>query len=255
MATSDPRDPLASLLDWSLDRPVDLSGLRVAVSEDLGFAPIESDLRQVFGERVSAFGSAFHSVSEAEPQMDNVAHVYEVLRAANYLGMYAERERMQPGKWGRLVAQNLEHAARFSITDVGEAMAEQTLLYRRFQDFFDSFDLLVTPTVGVSPWAKHKAYPTHVDGKPMANYFEYVGLTYAITLMNHPAISIPCGVDRGGMPFGIQLVGRRNEDLKLLHVAVALENVLADTPACARVLPDLALLERSKQRDEMEPVE
>ncbi|SFP91187.1 amidase [Tranquillimonas alkanivorans] len=254
MATSDPRDPLASLVDWSLDRPVDISALKIAISEDLGFAPIEDDLRGTFRERLGAFGSVFRSVDQAHPDMGNVQHVYEVLRASHYIGMYAEKERERPGQWGRLVAQNLEHASRFSIRDVGLALAEQTEIYRRAQAFFQEFDILITPTVGVSPWPKHEVYPATVNGRPMANYFEYVGLTYAITLLNHPAISIPCGVDRHGLPFGIQLVGRRNEDLKLLHIACAVEQVLAESPHTRRPVPDVEALEKNTVRDEMEPV-
>lgn len=254
MATSDPMDPLASFMDYSHDRPVDLSSLRVAVSEDLGFAPIEDSLRAVFRERLGIFGSAFREVANASPEMENVDHLYEVLRAVSYIGMYNKREQAHPGKWGRLVAQNLEHASHFSITDVGQAMADQTDLYRRAQLFFREFDLLITPTVGVSPWPKHEVYPSVVNDRPMANYFEYVGLTYAITLLNHPAISIPCGVDREGMPFGIQIVGRRNEDLKVMHAAIALEQLLARNPLTARPLPDLVALEKVKVRDEMEPV-
>lgn len=254
MATSDTRDPLATPLDWSLDSPVDLAGLRVGMSEDLGFAPIEDSLRAVFRDRVGIFGFAFRELATAAPDMGNVAHVYEVLRAASYLGMYTERERMHPGKWGPLVAQNLEHAARFTITDVGQAMVEQTEIYRRAQAFFDDFDLLITPTVGISPWPKHQVYPATVNGRPMANYFEYVGLTYGITLLNHPAISIPCGVDQEGLPFGLQLVGRRNEDLKLMHIGVALEAVLARDPRTARPVPDLDALKKVTTRDEMEPV-
>lgn len=254
MATSDPVDPLASLVDWSLDRPVDLSSLRVATSEDLGFAPIEDDLRATFRQCVSAFAANFRETAEASPDMGNVQYVYEVLRASHYIGMYAEKERDHPGQWGPLVAQNLEHAARFSIRDVGMALAEQTVIYRRAQELFAEFDILITPTVGVSPWPKHKVYPATVNGRPMANYFEYVGLTYAITLLNHPAISIPCGTDRHGMPFGIQLVGRRNEDLRLMHVACALEKVLAGDPATRRPVPDLDALSKVTVRDEMEPV-
>lgn len=254
MATSDPLDPLASVLDWSQDRPVDLSRLRVAVSDDLGFAPIEDGLRQLFRERAGLFDASFRSVDVAAPDLGDVQHVYEVLRAANYIGMFAEKERAQPGKWGRLVAQNLEHAARFSIADVGAALAAHTVIYRRAQAFFRDYDILITPTAGLSPWPKHAVYPRTVNGKPMANYFEYVGLTYGITLLNHPAISIPCGVDRDGMPFGIQLVGRRNEDLRLMHVACALEKVLAADARTARPVPDLEALSKVTIRDEMEPV-
>ena len=254
MATSDPMDPLATPMDWSLDRPVDLAGLRIATSKDLGFAPIEDSLRQVFRDRLSCFTQVFRDVASDTPDLGNVQWTYEVLRAANYLGMFSKREREQPGKWGRLVAQNLEHAARFTVGDVGQAMADQTEIYRRAQRFFQTYDILITPTVGVSPWPKHEVYPAKVNGKPMANYFEYVGLTYGITLLNHPAISIPCGVDHAGMPFGIQLVGRRNEDLKLMHVACALEEVLARNPLTARPVPDIAALGAVTVRDEMEPV-
>lgn len=254
MATSDPMDPLASLVDWSLDCPVDLANLKVATSEDLGFAPIEEDLRDIFRERLALFGSTFHSVDASHPDMGPVQRVYEVLRASHYIGMYAEKERDNPGQWGRLVAQNLEHASRFSIQDVGIALADQTTIYRRAQAFFREFDVLITPTVGVSPWRKHEVYPATVNGRPMGNYFEYVGLTYAITLLNHPAISIPCGVDRQGLPFGIQLVGRRNEDLKLMHVACALEQVLARNAATRRPIPNIESLAANVVRDEMEPV-
>lgn len=172
MATSDPMDPLASFMDYSHDRPVDLSSLRVAVSEDLGFAPIEDSLRAVFRERLGIFGSAFREVADASPEMENVDHLYEVLRAVSYIGMYNKREQAHPGKWGRLVAQNLEHASQFSITDVGQAMADQTDLYRRAQLFFREFDLLITPTVGVSPWPKHEVYPrlsTTVQWRTISN--------------------------------------------------------------------------------------
>ena len=118
-----------------------------------------------------------------------------MLRAVSYIGMYNKREQAHPGKWGRLVAQNLEQASQFSITDVGQAMADQTDLYRRAQLFFREFDLLITPTVG-----------------------------------------------------------RRNEDLKVMHAAIALEQLLARNPLTARPLPDLVALEKVKVRDEMEPV-
>lgn len=254
MATSNGCDPLATPIDWSLDRPADLSELRVATSADLGFAPIDASLRSLFEDRVSSFGSCFRAVEAAEPEFGDAERVYEALRAVNYIGMYAEKQREKPDAWGRLVAQNLEQASRFSIGDIGEALMEQTCIYRRVQTFFQSYDLLITPTVAVAPWPKHEIYPQTVNGKAMVNYFAYTGLTYAITLINHPSISIPCGVDQNGLPFGIQLVGRRNEDLKLMRIACALEAVLSRRPDTRRPVPDLDSLTRISVYDEMEPV-
>jgi len=67
----------------------------------------------------------------------------------------------------------------------------------------------------------------------MTNYFDWVRLTYAITLLNHPAISIPCGVDERGLPVGLQLVAPRGKDAFLLRAAMALEAVLEPRPVPA----------------------
>lgn len=240
MATCDPIDALATpLRDDAPPFPADLSSLRLAFSADLGFAPLEDGLRATFLDRVGQFRAAFRSAEEATPDFGPVERVYDILRAVNYVGMYAQKMREQPDKWGRLVAENLRDAAQFSVEDAGWALMEQTRIYRRVQQFFERYDVLVTPTVGVHPWPKHDIYPTTVNGQPMRHYFAWVGLTYAITLINHPCISIPCGLDEKGLPFGLQIVGRRNGDFEMMRVAQALEGLLARLPGSGRPLPDL----------------
>ncbi len=68
----------------------------------------------------------------------------------------------------------------------------------------------------------------------------------AVTLAGHPALSLPVGLDRNGMPFGLQIVGPRGGDALVLAVAAALESVLADDPRTARPLPDLARLRAAR---------
>jgi Asp-tRNA(Asn)/Glu-tRNA(Gln) amidotransferase A subunit family amidase len=62
-------------------------------------------------------------------------------------------------------------------------------------------------------------------------------MTYGITVLNHPAISIPCGLDDRGLPFGLQLVAPRGKDAFLLQAAMALEAVLEPRP-----VPDIRKL-------------
>jgi len=255
MATSATTDALATPLSVADDRPVDLSTLKVAFSQDLGFAPCASGLRQIFDQRTSAFASIFRSTAHEHPDMGETRRVYEVLRAVNYIGMFADRQKEKPRQWGPLVQQNLEHASRFSIEDASIAFVEHNRIYQRAQAFFDRYDLLITPTVGAYPWAKHDMYPAEIDGNKIENYFDWVALTYGITLINHPCISIPCGLDDRGLPFGLQIVGRRNSDLHLLRCAEAIEAILARTPALARPLPDLDYLRTASADDRMQPVE
>jgi Asp-tRNA(Asn)/Glu-tRNA(Gln) amidotransferase A subunit family amidase len=253
LASGDTRDALAGHVDPQLRRApeaTDLSSLRVAFSADLGgFAAVDASIRATFLERASLVASAFASADEASPDMKSADVVYEVMRAVAYVGTWGPRHAADPAKWGRLVDENLKSAARFTMQDVGEAHAEYTRIYQRAQAFFGDYDLLLLPTVAVSAWPKHEIYPATIDGRRVTSYFDWVRITYAITLVNHPCISIPCGLDAHGIPFGLQIVARRNEDAFLLRAAMAIEAVLDRSPATRRPRADLDWLASQKAED------
>ena len=68
---------------------------------------------------------------------------------------------------------------------------------------------------------------TEINGQPLATYYSWYALTFALSLTGSPVISIPFGRDQLGMPFGIQLVMTRNKDLSLLALANLLEEELS----------------------------
>lgn len=236
------QDPCAGHHDPRFDEPiraVDLSRVRVAVTTDQGFAPIEPGLRKVFADRVDRISPMFGEVREADPDFDGLDRAYDILRGILFIGTYAEGDAEKPGRFGDLVTGNLAKARRYSIEDAGWAFAHQTRLYRGFQDYFADIDVMICPTMGVYPWPKEELFPNEVDGRKTEGYFDYVAMTYSITLTGHPCISIPCGVDDRGLPFGLQLVGRRNGDAELLQIAHGLELAMSSDPVCLRPTPDL----------------
>src|SRR5262249_12746772 len=107
------------------------------------------------------------------------------------------------------------------------------------QDFFVRHDVVITPSTTISPRAWTELYPALIDGKPTRTYFHWLALAYAVTLAGHPAISLPVGLDRSGMPFGLQIVGPRGGDALGLAVAAALEVLLASDDRTARPLSDI----------------
>ena len=137
---------------------------------------------------------------------------------------------------------NLEQALGYDFADAARAQAAQSALYRRFVGYMADYDVLLSPTAAVPPFPYGERYPTHIDGEELRTYFHWLGLAYGITLTAHPAVSIPCGLDPTGTPFGLQLSGKRYGDSALLGVADALEARLADLPQFARPLPDLVAL-------------
>jgi len=103
---------------------------------------------------------------------------------------------------------------------------------------YKDYDVIISPSVSVSPFPWEQLYLSEMDGQPLENYYRWLGLTYVVTLLTNPAISLPAGKDSLHMPFGLQVIGPLRQDRRLLDVAQALEGVFATTSDLARPLPD-----------------
>ena len=252
MASDDAYDPLATTIHGRAVRtaheiyppaPLDLSGLRVAVTPDFGFAPTEQHIRKVFAEKLGLFRHVFARAEDATPDCSGTDEAFEVLRALAFVAAHAEKVRMSPDKVGPNVRANVAEGMCYSAQDVARAMATQTTIYRRWQSFFDHYDVIVTPAITISPRSWRELYPAEIDGKPTRTYFHWLAMAYAVTLVGHPAVSLPVGLDRSGMPFGLQIVGPRGGDALVLRVAAQLEALLAGDVRTARPVPDVAALQ------------
>jgi amidase len=238
-------DPLSQDLDpvrfLNLE-PVDLSSLHVAFSADLGCAPISREVRRHFETCVSRLEPLFGGAEWRDPELGEVHRIFGALRAVSFAdayGDYVERHRQLAGP---NVIANAEFAKTIRVADVGRAHADQTALVRRFQAFFDDFDLLICPAASVTPYPVEEVYVAEIDGERLPSYITWISITYAITLTTHPATVIPCGQGPTGMPFGLQIVGRFRDDAGTLAAAAAIETALADDSAYRRPIPDLSRL-------------
>jgi Asp-tRNA(Asn)/Glu-tRNA(Gln) amidotransferase A subunit family amidase len=252
MADDDALDPLAYTLPGRAVRRepqnyfpparTDLGSLRVAATPDFGFAPTERHIRAVFADRVAALTPLFGRVTEATPDCRGSDEAFEVLRAASFLQAHLQKVRDTPDLVGPNVRANVEEGLRYTLADYARAAAEQTRLYRLWQAFFRDHDIIVSPAITISPRDWHELYPAEIDGQPTRTYYHWLALAYAVTLVGHPAVSIPLGRDRAGMPFGLQVVGPRGGDAFVLTVAAAIEAAVAGDATLARPVPDIAAL-------------
>src|SRR3546814_699280 len=238
-------DPFSTPVDrmsFRTPQPVDLGRLRVAYSEDLGFAPVDNDIRAAFRSKVRSFKGLCRECVEATPDLGDANDVFEVLRAVGYLARYKTWYDEDPAKLGANVRANYEQGLGMTLADFSRAHAEQTKAYRRVQAFFQEFDLLLCPVTPVTPFPWTQLYMTHINGEKLRTYFHWLALTYGITNTGHPACAVPCGVDHEGMPFGLQVVGPHKGDGFTLGAAHAIEQVFAANPDLARPIPDLGKL-------------
>jgi amidase len=251
MIGDDAGDPLATTIhgktvrnpaDFYPPAPIDLAGLRVALTPDFGFAPTEKHIASIFAEKTGSFRHVFARADDATPDCSGTDEAFEVLRALGYLASHLDKVRKTPDMVGPNVRANVEEGLRYSAEDIARAFSLQTALYHRWQSFFQSYDIILTPAITISPRSWRELYPAEIDGTPTRTYFHWLAMAYAVTVVGHPAVSLPVGLDRNGMPFGLQIVGPRGGDALVLRVANQLESLLAANPLTARPIPDLAAL-------------
>ena len=251
MTGDDASDPLAATVhgatvrragDFYPPASIDLSGLRVAMTPDFGFAPTEKHIASVFAEKTNLFRHVFARTEQATPDCSGTDEAFEVLRALSFVGAHLEKVRNAPDQIGPNVRVNVEEGLRYGAEDIAHAFSLQTVLYRRWQSFFKRYDVILTPAITISPRSWRELYPAEIDGAPTRTYFHWLAMAYAVTIVGHPAISLPVGVDRHGMPFGLQIVGPRGGDALVLRVAAQLEALLAGDPRTARPIPNIAAL-------------
>ena len=221
-------DPIPTSVNKKSDlcvspKMIDTKKLKVAVSYDLGFAPMSKLCKDTFDKKLNKINNFFHSVKFDHPEMINADKTFYLLRGIGFVNDFSEINNNNPGSLGSVIVDELKRASSISIKDIGWAMSEHTKIYRNAEHFFEEYDLLITPAASVPPFKHEEEYPKEIDGIEMENYLKWEAISYGVTLFGGPAIVIPCGNIDGKMPFGIQLISRKNSDINLLDVAYSLE--------------------------------
>ena len=237
-ALSYPADPAAV---WPLPA-VDLSRLRVGFSEDLGGCAVDASVRRVFRQRVAALAPHVAVCEPVAPDMQDADFAFDVLRAEAFLAGFGETAERAPETLGPNVLANVAMARAITLADRAKAHQAQTRIARSMAQTLEAFDLILAPVTPVTPFPWTELYAAQVDGQPMGNYYRWLALCYAVTLSTHPALSLPCGRDEQGMPFGLQVIGPLRGDVALLSAAQAIEACFAGDAQLARPVPDLAPL-------------
>ncbi|MBT5299639.1 MAG: amidase [Rhodospirillaceae bacterium] len=246
LAGNDPRDAMAGPCDpasfAALDK-LDLSGLRVAWSADFnGEAPLDEGIRDSFQASINSLSGLFGTFAHQAPPVPGVRDVLWTLRCLYYLANHTDRVRDHADVVSPNIVANVEAGLGMSLADAAAAEKSWSALYAGFQEFFADIDLMIVPGNAVSAFRLEDGIPKTVGGKPMENYVDASLVRSIVTLMGHPVIAVPCGLDHLGLPSGVQLVGKRGADHQLLSMALAFETAVARMPALTFPKPNLETL-------------
>jgi aspartyl-tRNA(Asn)/glutamyl-tRNA(Gln) amidotransferase subunit A len=201
-----------------------VKGLRLAWSPRLGGdILVDPEIAALTREAAFAFRDLGASVEEVDPGFANpIGTLMTIWSAGAALALRsmgkAERARMDPG----LVAV-AEAGERVPGADYVDALLNQrNALAHHMTQFHARFDLLLTPTLPLPAFAVGANTPAH--GSYGDDWTRWTPFTYPFNITQGPAISLPCGLTKAGLPAGLQLVGAFGRDALVLRTAAAFES-------------------------------
>lgn len=226
MAGGEPRTPLAipedpSRFAESLGR--DFRGVRVAWWTSLGGIPFERDVIDTVNATRAVFEQLGCVVEEAEPDFSGIDEAFPTLRHLAYHSNYSAMARQRPEWIKDTIHWEIREAERQTSVDVARALTRQGRAYADSRDFFDRYEYFILPVTQVMPFDVNTPFPTSINGTPMATYIDWMRSCWYITFLSNPAISVPAGFSSGGLPVGLQIVGRHRADWSVLQMAYAFE--------------------------------
>jgi amidase len=217
----------------------DQKGTRVAFSPDFGGQlPVELAVRNVITQGAQVLSDLGCKVSESCPDFSGADEVFKTLRAWSFASQHGEGIRRHPDQYKETIIWNVEAGLKLSGTDVSDANKVRTQIYNRVNTFFQDYDFLVLPVSQVAPFPLTNEYVTSINGTRMETYIDWMKSCYYITVTGLPAISIPCGFTPEGLPVGIQIIGKPLQELAILRIAYAFEQVTRSW----KTQPDICLL-------------
>jgi Asp-tRNA(Asn)/Glu-tRNA(Gln) amidotransferase A subunit family amidase len=216
----DPAAFLAAMADVG-----DLSGLRIAWSEDMGGLPVDRGVRSVFRTAVDVFQGLGCTLTEAYPQVPYPTDLWNTIACAE--GFVSEgpllaqwRDQMSPG-----IPELIEAGRDTTAADYIAAMHEKARYTRLWAEFFESFDLLLTPTMQLTAFPTGLQTPEFIDGQPVDPFFDdWCTSCLPANLAGLPATSVPAGLS-DGLPVGLSVMGPRWSDPLTLRAAAAFERL------------------------------
>jgi amidase len=226
IAGPNPHNPLSQSVDGARFRaPLnrDFKGVRVAWWKGLGGIPFEPEIRAVVNANRKVFESIGCVVEEAEPDFAGVDQAFSTLR---YVANHPRNSELvrQNAEWVKdTIKYEVTEAERLTGVDVGRALARQGRMYEQSREFFTRYEYFVLPVTQVAPFDVNTPYPTQIDGTAMGSYIDWMRSCWYVTVMANPAISVPAGFTKAGLPVGLQIVGRHHDEWSVLQIAHAFE--------------------------------
>jgi len=216
--------PVATVRYEDAIESLDVSGIRIAWSSDLGFAVVDPEVTEIARTAFEVLAGAASLRVDAGPiAFADPIPVWSKIQGADMWvhipdGCWPERAdeldpRVRPG---------FDSAARVTLPKFGAVLRERLAIEDAIADVFDSVDVLATPTTAIPAFAAEGPMPREINGRRV-----HAGMSVPFAMLANiwgsPAISVPAGTTAAGLPVGLHLMADRHREDVCLRLARVLE--------------------------------
>ncbi|MFX1452960.1 MAG: amidase [Promethearchaeota archaeon] len=222
--------PNYSYLEKLNEKP---KNLKIGYTLDLGFAEVvDNEVKESVLSAIRKFEEYNWSIQEAKNKIKNpesVMWTFWTTGFASILNPFLNewKDKMEPD-----LIELVKTGLNYSMVDVKVAEIQREFIYLSICKYFNKFDVLITPTLACPAFGLGKSFAETIDSKTdiviegkKVGPLGWLPFTYPFNLSGHPAASIPCGWSNDGLPIGMQIIGKRFDELTILQVSKAFEEI------------------------------
>ncbi len=206
--------------DYRAGLEAGVAGMRIAFSPDFGYADVDDDVAARVRAAVDVFAGLGASVEEIEPPFSDPAPIIETMWAAADAWLLAHIPQSKHADIDPGLREIAASGAGYSAGDLIDAHAARNELGHRMSVLMERYDLLLSPQMPITAFEAGANVPA---GRAMTRWLDWCSFTYPFNLTHQPAASVPCGFGDDGLPVGLQIVGARFADAKVLRACRAYE--------------------------------
>ncbi|PJK29662.1 amidase [Minwuia thermotolerans] len=225
-----PSDPIpARVLSGGVE------GLRIAYSPDLGHARVDAEVAAAVRAAAEALADLGAEIVETDPGIGDTVEIFNTLWQSGAYGVLRNLPEEKKAELDPGLAGIIGIASGISLGEYMDAMRLRALLGSNMKLFMAGYDALITPSLSVPAFGVDRLVPEGWE-EGGNGWVAWTPFSYPFNLTQQPACSVPCGFTDGGLPVGLQIVGRMFDDPTVLRIAAAYE---AANPVAASRRPEL----------------
>ena len=214
---------LAALDDTPLQR---VASLKIAWLPLVGNSLLDDEVRKLCEAALEAFRQLGCRIEPLDDKVENAEPAWRVLQQSNWAARFYARIDEVASSLDPSFVEGIRAGGAYTGQQLLQATYKRTTHFRTAQAWFSKYDLILTPTMSRPPLkVGHGALdPITINGVDAGDMRQsWVPYLNFFNLTGHPAISVPCGWTDGGLPCGLQIVGRWYDDALVLRAAAAFE--------------------------------